>query len=64
MLLGCAGSLRQLTFEGLQRRTPCVTMHPDYMAMTNQTVLKNVGPLLKDRNGRAYRRRGNQSENE
>ena len=57
-------ALGKLTFEGLQRWTPCVTMHPDYMAMTNQTVLKNVGPLLEDRNGRAYRRRGNQPENE
>ena len=33
------------------------------MAMTNKTVLKHVEPLLKDRNGRGYRRRGNQSEN-
>ena len=38
-------------------------MHPDYMAVTNKTVLKHVEPLLKDRNGRGYRRRGNQSEN-
>ena len=50
-------------FEVLEGHTPFVTMHPNYMAMSNQTVLKNVGPLPKDRNGRAYRHCGNQPEN-
>ena len=36
----------------------------DYAAMTNQTVLTQVGPMLKDRNGKDYRRRTGQSENE
>eukprot|EP00112_Aurelia_sp_Birch-Aquarium-sp1_P021545 Seg5830.2 transcript_id=Seg5830.2/GoldUCD/mRNA.D3Y31 product="hypothetical protein" protein_id=Seg5830.2/GoldUCD/D3Y31 len=57
-------ALGKLTFEGIAEETPCVTMHPDYAALTNHTVLKQVGPLLKDRNGRGYRRRGNQSEND
>ena len=64
MLLGCAGSLRQIDFRGITTTDSLCAMHPDYMAMTNQTVLKNVGPALKDRNGIAYRRRGNQPENE
>ena len=63
MLLGSPGSHRQIGFRWIEEHTRCVTMHPDYRAMTNETVLKQVGPLLKDRNGRGYRRRGNQSEN-
>ena len=41
-----------------------MTQHEDYAAMTNQTVLTQVGPMLKDRNGKGYRRRTGQSENE
>ena len=56
-------AIGKLAFDGVEEHTLCVRMHPDYMAMTNKMVLKYVEPLLKDRNGRGYRQRGNQSEN-
>ena len=45
----------KITFEGLD--IACITDHEDYKAVTNTAVIKQTGPLLKDRNGRAYRRR-------
>ena len=54
----CCQEFRQaigrLGFEGLN--VQCITDHNDYDAMTNQTVLFNVGPLIKDANGKRYRR--------
>jgi hypothetical protein len=35
----------------------CILMHPDYQTMTYKTVLKHVGPLLKDKEGKRYRKR-------
>ena len=32
-----------------------VTNHPDYAPLTNETVLRQVGPLLKTKEGRGYR---------
>ena len=52
----------KITFEGLD--IPCITEHGDYKAMTNTAVIKQAGPLLKDRNCRAYRRRARQTENQ
>ena len=57
-------AMGKLTFDGSIERIKCVTLHEDYVALTHGTVLKHVGPLLKDRKGRGYRRRGNQTENE
>ena len=42
----------------------CITQHGDFMAMVNATVLEQVGPLFRDKNGRSYRRRGTQTRNE
>lgn len=41
----------------MQDTAPCVIDHPDYKAMVNKAVLLQVGPLLKGRNGKSYRRR-------
>ncbi len=56
--------MSKLTFDCSIERIKCFTLHEDYIALTHGTVLKNVGPLLKDWKGRGYRRRGNQTENE
>ena len=54
----------KLTFNGRMSRLRCITLHEDYIALTHKIVLDQVGPLLKDRGGRPYIRRGNQTENE
>ena len=46
----------KLTFDGSIERLSCVTQHEDYEALTNRTVLLQVAPLLRDKNGRSYRR--------
>lgn len=53
-----------MVFDGTIERIRCITEHEDYAALTNKTVLSLVGPLLRCRNGRSYRRSANQSENE
>ncbi len=52
----------KVVFEGLD--LDCVVQHEDFKALTNKTVLLQVGPLLKDKEGRRYRRKKDQSENE
>ena len=52
----------KVVFEGLD--LSCVVQHEDFRALTNKTVLLQVGPLLKDKEGRRYRRKKDQSENE
>ena len=42
----------------------CITKHGNFSAMTNKTVLLQVGPLLRDKNGKGYRRRDGQAENQ
>ncbi|PFX13810.1 hypothetical protein AWC38_SpisGene22077 [Stylophora pistillata] len=54
----------KLTFDGSIERISCITQHADYLALTNSTVLRQVAPLLRDRNGKTYRRRNGTSENE
>ena len=51
-------------FDGSIERISCITRHDDYSAMTNQSVLTQVVPLLRDRNGRGYRRRDGQTQNQ
>ena len=51
-------TLHQLVFDGSIEKISCVTLQKEYIAMTHPTVLKNVGPLLKDKDGRSYKRRG------
>ncbi len=52
----------KVVFEGLD--LDCVVQHEDFKALTNKTALLQVGPLLKDKEGRRYRRKKDQSENE
>lgn len=33
----------------------CILDHPDFNAMTNETVLCQVGPLLRNKNGNPYK---------
>ena len=49
------------TFEG--KDAACIVDHWDYMPMVHRTVLKNVGPLLKSKEGTKYKPK-KQGENE
>ena len=51
-------------FDFSIERFSFVTQHPHYLALTNSTVLKQVAPLLKDKSGKSYRRKGGSAENE
>lgn len=55
--------LNLLSFEG-RSDILCITKHPDFLAMTNTTVLKNVVPLFKNKQGKRYGRLDGRSENE
>lgn len=57
-------ALHQLMFDFSIEKISCVTQHEDYIAMTHPTVLKNVGPLLKNKDGRSYRSCTGHHENE
>lgn len=52
----------KLVFDGTFEHISCITEHEDFIAMTNRTVLSNVGPLLNDRQGKKYRYRGSIKE--
>lgn len=54
----------RLIFDGSIERIHCVTDHEEYIPLTHVAVLKQAGPLLKDKNGRSYRRRTGQNINE
>jgi hypothetical protein len=58
-IVECMG---KYTFEG--KDTACIVEHWDYVPMINAAVLKNVGPLLKTREGTRYKRKTNQSVKE
>jgi len=53
-----------LMFDGSVENINCITKHADFDALTNKTVLKQVAPLLRDKQGRRYRRQPGRSENE
>ena len=55
---------QKLMFDGSIERISCITKHDDFSAMTNRSVLTQVAPLLRDRNGRGYRRRDGQTQNQ
>ena len=55
---------QKLTFDGSIEHVKCITKHGDFPAMTNRSVLLQVAPLLRDKNGKGYRRRGGQTENQ
>ncbi|CAH1242315.1 Hypp6571 [Branchiostoma lanceolatum] len=57
-------AIGKLQFDGSIEHTRCVTQHQDYIDLTKRVVLEQVGPLLRDKQGRAYRRRGQQDINE
>ncbi|XP_015774327.1 PREDICTED: uncharacterized protein LOC107352513 [Acropora digitifera] len=59
-----AQASQKLMFDGSIERITCITQHEDYSAMTNRSVLSQVAPLLRDRNGRGYRRRDGQTQNQ
>lgn len=50
-----------LSFDGSLERIRCITEHEGYKSLTHEVVLKEVGPLLRDKNGRSYKKRGSQS---
>ena len=59
-----ANAMRILTFDGSIERMSCVTQHEDFTAFTNRTVLLQVAPLLRDKEGRKYRCWSEVPENE
>lgn len=57
-----AQASQKLMFDGSIEIVSCITQHDDFSPMTNRSVLLHVGPLLRDKNGRGYRRRDGQTE--
>lgn len=57
-------AMHKMTFDGSIEKISCITQHEDFSPLVHQAVLENVGPLLRDRNGRSYRRRGSQTINQ
>ena len=51
-------------FDGMTERYTCITQHEDFVALVNKTNLKMVAQLLKDRQGKNYKKKPRQSENE
>ena len=54
----------KMVFDGSIERINCITEHEDHDAITNRAVLVHVTPLLQDKCGKTYGRRGGVSENE
>ena len=56
----------KLVFDGSFKdpNVTCITYHGDYIALTNRTVPLQVASLMRDSNGRFYRRRSGVSQNE
>lgn len=59
-----AQASQELMFHGSIERVSCITQHDDFSSMTNRSVLLQVGPLLRDKSGRGYRRRDGQTESQ
>lgn len=53
-----------MAFDASIEKIKCITEHEDYAAISNKAVLLQVAPLLKNKNGRPYRRRAGIAENE
>ena len=45
-------------FTSLGLVSGCITKHEDFNAVANRTVLLEVGPLLKDKTGKLYKKQG------
>ena len=54
----------KLVFDGSIERISCITQHEDYAALSNRTVLLQVAPLLRNKDGRSYCRQFGVPENE
>jgi len=54
----------KMVFDGSIEHIKCVTQHEDYGAITNQAVLIQVAPLLRNKDGGTYRHCGGVSQNE
>ncbi len=54
----------KMVLDGSIDHINCITEHEDYSAVTNTTVLRQAGPLLKHKDGSYYRKKKNMSENE
>lgn len=59
-----APSLGVMSFDGSIEKISCITEHEEYQPLTHAVVLRQVAPLLKNQDGRTYRRRAGQSINE
>ena len=51
-------------FDGSIDQITCITQHEDYNSMINTAVLTMVGPLLRSIDGRYYKRKSGQNQNE
>jgi len=47
----------ELTLDGGIERISSAKEHPDYLILTKNKVLRQMAPLIRDKNGRTYRRR-------
>ena len=55
---------QELMFDGSVERVSCITQHDDFASMKNRSVLLQVVPFLRDKNGRGYRCRDGQTESQ
>ena len=54
----------KLVFRGITDEVNCITEFEGYKHMVYKDVLLQAGPLLKRRDGKAYKKRARDSENE
>ena len=54
----------KLVFDGSIECISFITQHEDYAALSNRTVLLQVAPLLRNKDGRSYCRQFGVPENE
>ena len=59
-----ANAAAKLSFDGSIEWISSITQHDDYAVLMNRMVLLQVAPLLRDKDGRTYRRQSGVPENE
>jgi hypothetical protein len=57
-----AEAIGKFTFIGLD--AGCIVEHQDYSHLTHCAVLTEVAPLLRDKNGKRYKKQTGATENE
>ena len=57
-----AEAVGKFTFIGLD--AGCIVEHEDYTYLTHRAVLTEVAPLLRDKNGKRYKKQTGATENE